>query len=199
MPEGPEVYIMGYALMLLGFDVMTVGKRLYFPNQAVSWSFGLSGGVHIDEDNKLTKLKPFKPGKKYDFIFGEEHHHFCYSDLIRGLGVDICKAPEETIKQVVQEMKKHNKLLYIALKEQNKFFCGIGQFWAEQILNEAGLDKLTRTLWINVDKVTSAIITVRDRALEYYTALALHAKDTKEFINDLYKKTKDMRNKISVI
>lgn len=167
MPEGPEVWILSKAINLYinenkdkNIDLELVkyyGKHLilhYKDNTIMDWSFGLTGKVYIDNDNKLNKLyNSYLPGgfKFIDNKYYENQSSICWMSN---------NANDETIQPIVDGWRTSKKKLGALLLEQSEI-SGIGVAWGSEILFRCDLRPDIKACEQNLDNLCSQILNIK--------------------------------------
>jgi len=140
MPEGPEIYFLSNIINSKSnsndtnnYSSCSYGKQLFISNNGINekWSFGLTGGIKINEDNIFTKTKNGNINgdiTTYESIANEE----------KKLGLDFMTATEQEFNEEINKWKKSKSKLGGLLLTQTKI-AGIGVAWGSEILNRCEL------------------------------------------------------------
>ncbi len=203
MPEGPEVWILSKAINLYykedyenkhNFKSASLGKHLIFHDLKESWSFGLTGQVHINEpDNILYK-------NETGWLYGEKTE-YTNDNLKTELGIDWMEDSVDSLRAEVERWVNTKKRALLAgLMLNQKFICGIGVAWGSEILFRAGLRPDLRVCDQNLDKLVDTMIEVRKEIKELYETYLLNNSGdqniVKKFIDNwfsnLYEAREDM-------
>jgi formamidopyrimidine-DNA glycosylase len=187
MPEGPEIYILAKSLKEnIGLNVTSYGKHLFIELPVTdemsggyaNWSFGLNGGIHVDENNHLSK-------KFNGNICGEIKKIDNLENCKKKLGYDLMTATYDEIDEVVKCWQKSRCKLGSLILGQQKL-SGIGVAWGSEILNLIELRPELKACDQDLSLLTQNIVSMRDCLKECYgTRLSecINTYDAKQFIN----------------
>jgi hypothetical protein len=178
IPEGPEVWILSKAIndyYLKNDYTASYGKHLFILSSKQNWSFGLSGKVFIDEQNKLHK---FDGG----WICGEIEPYELFEESITKLGLDWMTANDEDIRSEVLKWSLLKKKLDGVLLDQSKI-SGIGVAWGSEILHRSELRPELRCCDQNLCSLADHILYIRQHIKNIYEK---ELKDPLKLINQWF-------------
>lgn len=156
MPEGPEVWALAYCLKKLGLECESYGKHLFC--NGIDYSFGLSGGMRISNNLKLTKVNR-------GFVYGSANE--CES-LLKTAKCDWMNSTKKEITEIVEKwkMEKPKHKIISLLKDQTEI-CGLGVAWISEIMHESKLPIVATTKQIN-ELLIDSICNIRDSVKSLY-------------------------------
>lgn len=140
MPEGPEVWALGYALNLLGIHCKVYGKHLWY--NGLDYSFGLTGGIHLNiNENGKYNIEHIPRG----YIPGGTRECKTIEDLIsyHKFELDYISAGKIEIKNIVDKWMGYSRTIGSLLLDQQQI-SGIGVAWGSEILNIAKISPLNK-------------------------------------------------------
>jgi len=199
MPEGPEVWILSKAINLfisknkdMEIDFVNYyGKHLiihYNDNTIIDWSFGLTGKVYIDENNKLNKIyNSFLPGgfKFIDNTYYEDLSSICWMSN---------DTNNETLQKIIDIWKTSKKKLGMLLIEQNEI-SGIGVAWGSEILYRCNLRPDIKACEQNLDNLCQQILNIKYEIKNMYREyLKNNENELINFINSWFDNLYKIRN-----
>ena len=176
MPEGPEIWILSEAINKHYHSEKTraYGKHLFIIKDKLNWSFGLTGKVHINDDNQLIKIYS-------GWLYGDQQP---FEDHSKDLGIDWLTGSETDIKNEISTWVKSKKKLAGLLLDQTKI-CGIGVAWGSEILFKAGLRPELKACDQNLSKLLEILLSVRENIKLQYSVLLTEA-NSKQFVNEWF-------------
>ena len=185
MPEGPEVYALSVALNKIGINNIPYGKHIYFTDKKEDWSFGLQGKVSIDISTKIITHQPISSNWKTGFIKSFNTNE----ERIQQLKLGIDWMTSNNIQQTLEKYKNSSRTLASILLDQS-IIAGIGVAWGSEILHSCGYKPNDKMNEINVKKLATCIIEIREYIREKYIDY-IQKWDYYEFVNgwfgNLYK------------
>jgi formamidopyrimidine-DNA glycosylase len=187
MPEGPEIYALSLALKKSGINAESYGKHLYLIDSKEDWSFGLTGKIHIDLDNNLTKINSGFSGsiKRANDI----------QELIKNdkLGINFMDANKDQFNCIIEVWQNSRKKLGAFLLDQSEI-AGIGVAWGSEILAIAG--DLRPDISANkqdLSKLSEAMMTIRDYIKHLYNSY-VNMHNPHNVINEWFSNLYDIRS-----
>jgi hypothetical protein len=181
MPEGPELYILSHAInCIIGPMTITRGKQLFFCYPSIEkWSFGLHGGIHLDDNGNFTKT--FNGN-----ICGDIHTIQDIETEINKLGPDFMMSIPSDIHDEIKKWKGYKKKLSGLMLTQTKI-AGIGVAWGSEILHACKLKPNIRASNQDLTELGQKICNYRDYIKKEYIALFnkyCENSSAKSFINE---------------
>jgi formamidopyrimidine-DNA glycosylase len=191
MPEGPEIWALGYALNLMGIHAKIYGKHLWY--NGLDYSFGLTGGIHISmgENRRYTIEhipRGYIPGETRDSKSMDElisHHRFEF---------DYMSAGNLEIKNIVDKWMGYSRTIGGLLLDQQQM-SGIGVAWGSEILNLAHISPLSKINKLDVNfklALINAMIAIQKSIKNVYKSYIDKIHTDKgnqgliEFVNEWY-------------
>jgi len=192
MPEGPEVWILSYAINKYYDDpnkTVAYGKHLFINDTKEDWSFGLTGKVFINEADELQKIDS---GWLYGNIIP-------FTDLTMqtskyGLNWMTLNRDELT-KEIFTWENKKNRLAGLLLDQTR--ISGFGVAWGSELLLRANLQPTDRACEQFIGKLIDSILNLR-LEIHYKYSKELDKMDSKDklknFINNWYTNLYEIRD-----
>lgn len=164
MPEGPEVWILSKAInnFYKKNKTTSYGKHLFILDKSENWSFGLTGNVAFN-DNEKNELIKIKNG----LIDGNQVKYENLDCELNKLGVDFMTSDENLIRNQVNKWIKSKKKLAALILDQT-MISGIGVAWGSEILFKAGLKPDIKACDQVLHNLAHSILYVREQIKNVY-------------------------------
>lgn len=178
MPEGPEIYALSLSLNLARIPSQSYGKHVFIRDSLEDWTFGLSGKVILDCNQKLTKRR--------GYISGSIKHADSLDALIQKnkLGIDWMTASQSDLEHIITSWRDSRKKLGALLLDQSQI-SGIGVAWGSEALHIAKLRPDVSARDQDLKKLAPALIKIRNEIKKIYTEI-IEESDPLEFVNNWF-------------
>jgi formamidopyrimidine-DNA glycosylase len=191
MPEGPEVWILSEAINKFYRSEKTIvyGKHLFVFNEqsksdGENWSFGLTGTVQINDDDKLIKINS-------GWIYGDQKPFDNYLDETKKLGINWLTCSKEDLHEEVDTWIKSKQKIAALILNQN-LISGIGVAWGSEILYKSDLRPDMRACDQVLNKLADTMYLIREEIKKKYNE-EVDETNCKEFINEWFKNLYEIR------